>query len=103
MPDDYEPDSGFQWSTLKETDVQSPEPVSTYVIALEELIAALEGTGTLRSDGKVGRRALELVMAIYQSQLAGNAPMKLPLEDRHSAVQALRDNGSFIDRPRGEA
>ena len=98
VKDDYEPDSGFQWSTLREVEVDHPAPVSTYVVALEELIAALEGKGGLRSDGKVGRRSLELVIALYQSQLAGNQPLHLPLQDRETAVQALRDAGQFSDR-----
>ncbi len=87
---DYEPDSGFQWNSLKEREVDSPQPVSTYVVALEELVAALEGNGGLRSDGVVGRRSLELVMAVYQSQLDDNQPVRLPLEDRESGVEALR-------------
>ena len=98
IEDDYEPDTGFQWSSLQEVEVDRPAPVSTYVLALEELIAALEGKGSLRSDGRVGRRSLELVIAVYQSQLAGNQPVHLPLEDRDSAVQALRDADYFTDR-----
>jgi len=98
VEDDYEPDTGFQWSSLQEVEVDHPAPVSTYVVALEELVAALEGKGELRSDGRVGRRSLELVIAMYQSQLAGNQPVHLPLEDRDTAVQALRDAGQFRDR-----
>ena len=99
VPDDYEPDSGFQWSALKETEVEHPPPASTYVLALEELVAALEGNGELRSDGRTGRRSLELIMAVYQSQLAGNQPVRLPLADRDTAVQALRDAGAFVEKP----
>jgi predicted dehydrogenase len=97
VKDDYEADTGFQWSSLQEVAVDHPAPVSTYVLALEELVAALEGRGDLRSDGRVGRRSLELVIAIYQSQLAGNQPVHLPLKDRDTAVQALRDAGQFTD------
>ncbi len=99
VPDDYEPDSGFQWSALEEAEVEHPPPASTYVLALEELAAALEGNGELRSDGRTGRRSLELVMAVYQSQLAGNQPVTLPLADRDTAVQALRDAGAFVEKP----
>lgn len=103
VQDDYEPDSGFQWSTLREVEVDHPAPVSTYVLALEEVISALEGNGELTSsDGRVGRRSLELVIAMYQSHLAGNQPVHLPLEDRDTAVQALRDAGQFIDRTEEE-
>ena len=102
MPDDYEPDSGFQWSALKETEVEHPPPASTYVLALEELVAALEGNGELRSDGRAGRRSLELIIAVYQSQLAGNQPVRLPLADRDTAVQALRDAGAFVEKPEAQ-
>ena len=99
MADEYEPDSGFQWSVLQEAEIDHPAPASTYVLALEELITNLEGKGQLRSDGEVGRRSLELVIAVYQSQLGGNQPVRLPLEDRDTAVQALRDAGQFTEKP----
>ena len=50
-----EPDSGFEWSSLEEQEIERPAPTSTYVDALAELIDALEGKATLRSDGAVGR------------------------------------------------
>ena len=98
VPGDYEPASGFQWSALQRHEIDCPRPVSTYVVALEELVAAMEGNGELRSDGIVGRRSLELVMAVYQSQLRGNQPVRLPLDDRESGVEALRDAGEFVSR-----
>ena len=98
VEDDYEPDSGFQWSSLELTEVDHPPPESTYVLALTELVDALEGRGELRSDGRVGLRSLEMVMAIYQSQLAGNRPVHFPLEARGSGVAALREAGEFVER-----
>jgi predicted dehydrogenase len=95
----YEPDSGFQWSTLEARQVDHPAPISTYVAALDELVAALTGNGSMRSDGLVGRRSLEMVMAIYQSQLNNNQPVSFPLEDRSSAVEALRQTGHFEEKP----
>ena len=93
-----EPDSGFEWSSLEEVEVERPAPVSTYVAALSELIDALEGRGTLRSDGAVGRRSLEMVMAIYQSQLEGNRPVHFPISLAESGVEALRRAGNFEER-----
>ena len=91
VEDDYEPDTGFQWSSLQEVDVDRPAPVSTYVLAVEELIDALEGKGSLRSDGRVGRRSLELVIAVYQSQLAGNQPhAPAPRRPRDGGCSAAR-------------
>ena len=90
-----EPDSGFEWSRLEEETVATEPPNSSYVVALDELLDALEGKGTLRSDGEVGRRSLELVEAIYRSQLAGNTPVNLPLDQRGWAVEPLRQSGHF--------
>ena len=90
-----EPDSGFQWSSLQETSVKTDPPTSSYVVALDELLDALEGKTTLRSDGQVGRRSLELVEAVYRSQLAGNSSVTLPLDQRDWAVETLRQSGHF--------
>ena len=76
-PGDIEPDSGFAWRELAEAPEERPAAASTYCAALDELLDALEGTGTLRSDGRVGRRSLEMIMAIYQSQLEGKPPGEL--------------------------
>ena len=92
------PDSGFEWSSLEEVEVERPAPVSTYVAALSELTDTLEGHGTLRSDGAVGRRSLEMVMAIYQSQLEGNRPVHFPISLAESGVEALRRVGNFKER-----
>ncbi|MAG35906.1 MAG: hypothetical protein CL878_06650 [Dehalococcoidia bacterium] len=96
---DYEPDSGFQWRELKERTVERPQAASTYVVALEELVAALDSGGTVRSDGEVGRRSLEMVAAIYQSQARGNAPIAFPLTERDSGIESLRASGHFEERP----
>ena len=97
-PGDVEPDSGFAWRELAEAPVERPAPASTYCAALDELLDALDGTGTLRSDGRVGRRSLEVIMAIYQSQLEGNRPVSFPLTMAGSGVAALRAAGHFAER-----
>ncbi|MFT5377726.1 MAG: putative dehydrogenase [Candidatus Latescibacterota bacterium] len=95
-----EPDSGFEWSRLQEAELAHPAPASTYVEALAELVTALEGNGALRSDGEVGRRSLEMVHAVYQSQLEGNRPVHFPVTLKGSGVEALRAAGQFRDRDR---
>ena len=101
QPGDYEPDSGFQWSALLPADVEQPEPASSYSEALDELLGALDEEGTLRSDGVVGRRSLEMVMAIYESQLAGNRPVRFPVTESQSGVGRLRAAGWFAPRSAG--
>lgn len=97
--DVYEPDSGFQWSSLQSRQMAHPQPTSSYVVALDELVGALQGEGSLRSDGQVGRRSLEMVMAIYQSQLEGNQPVRFPVSLGESGVEALRRCGHFEELP----
>lgn len=93
-----EPDSGFEWSRLGEVPVDHPPAASTYVAALDELVGALEGTATLRSDGHVGRRSIEMVHAVYQSQLSENRPVTFPVGLKSSGVEALREAGQFVER-----
>ena len=97
-PGDYEPDSGLQWYRLAPAEVDHPSPSSPYVAALNELADVLEGKGTLRSDGEVGRRSLETVMGIYQSQLNGCQPVHFPVTLESSGVAALREAGRFAER-----
>jgi len=96
--DEYEPDSGFQWSGLEPSEVEHPEQASTYSVSLNELLGTLNGQATLRSDGQVGRRSLEIVMAIYQSQTNGNKPVSFPVDLYESGVEQLRASGWFTSR-----
>lgn len=95
VPGVYEADTGFQWYSLAESDLEHPTPNSTYSFALDELADALEGKCGLRSDGDTGRRSLEMVMGLYQSQLNNNQPVYFPVDMNPSGVQLLRDRGSF--------
>jgi UDP-N-acetyl-2-amino-2-deoxyglucuronate dehydrogenase len=97
-PSMREADSGFEWSALEERKVEHPAEASSYVLALQELLDALEDKGGLRSDGEVGRRSLEMVMAVYRSQLEGNRPVGLPLDMGESGVALLRGAGHFVEK-----
>ena len=95
QPAGSEPDSGFQWRHLSAAPVEAPAEASSYSVALDELLDALEGKAQLRSDGRVGRRSLEMIMAVYQSQLQRNRPVSFPVTLTDSGVQALRAAGQF--------
>ncbi len=90
-----EAESGFEWKRLRPVELHHPEPMSTYVEALKELVSALDGKGSLRSDGGVGLRSVEIVHAVYQSQLEGNRPIHFPVSLKTSGVEALRNTGQF--------
>ena len=92
-----EPESGFEWKRLRAVELDHPPPASTYVEAWQELIHALEGKGILRSDGDVGLRSVEMVHAVYQSQLEGNRPIQFPVSLKTSGVEALCKAGRFRD------
>ena len=99
--DVYEPDSEFQWSSLQPLEVGRPQLSSSYVVALEELLQSLNGEAEMRSGGLVGRRSLEMVEAVYRSQLAGNQPVRFPLpalEEEEAGLRSLRRSGQFVER-----
>ncbi len=103
QPGDVEADSGFAWRELAPAPVARPAPASTYTAALDELLDALEGGApasgaALRSDGRAGRRSLEMIMAIYRSQLDGNRPVAFPVTMAESGVEELRAAGQFVNR-----
>ena len=97
-PGAVEGDSGFAWRELAAVPVERPANTSTYCAALDELLDVLDGSGMLRSDGQTGRRSLEMVMAIYQSQLEGNCPIRFPVGMDDSGVEALRSASHFVSR-----
>ena len=63
--------------------------------AYNELVRCLETGGVPSSTGEDGIASVEMVMAIYESQLRGNQLVTLPLADRDSALYRLRDAGHF--------
>jgi predicted dehydrogenase len=79
----------YQGSPCRTRDVShmTPDPGRpTLVAALEEMIAAIEGTGDSRSSGRDGRAALELALAVYESHRCGGVAVMLPLADRDLTV-----------------
>ena len=46
-------------------------------------------------DGRDGRAALEIVMAIYESQRRDNKPVSLPLPGGPSSLHQMREDGFF--------
>ena len=57
---------------------------------IHDMIEAIEQDRPPYIDGKAGRRALEMVLAIYQSAATGK-PVKLPLKD----VASIDFSGRF--------
>jgi predicted dehydrogenase len=84
----------FEWQVLETEPLPEPASAPAFAIAARELIDALEGRATISSTGADGRASLEIIMAIYESQRRGNAPVRLPLAAGPSSLLALaREQG----------
>ncbi|MEZ4870263.1 MAG: Gfo/Idh/MocA family oxidoreductase [Caldilineaceae bacterium] len=90
-----EPDPRIEWYELTPQPFPDIPPASSIQAAMTELVACMETGATPSSTGEDGVASLEMVMAIYESQLQGNAPVVLPLAQRDSALYRLRAEGRF--------
>jgi predicted dehydrogenase len=90
-----EPDPRIEWFQLEE----APFPVATgeggVLAAIRELVECIETGAAPSSTGEDGVASLEMVMGVYASQRAGNAPVALPLIERASQLYQLREDGHF--------
>jgi predicted dehydrogenase len=84
----------FEWQVLESAPLPDLPAPPAFALAARELIDALEGHATISSTGADGRASMELIMAIYESQRRGNAPVTLPLPAGASPLVALaREQG----------
>ena len=71
------PTSHYDWPA---SDLEVGSYLYTHQLgAVDELVEAIEGRGTLICPGEEARKALELTLAIMQSHVGGNRPVSLPL------------------------
>ncbi|MDQ1301856.1 MAG: hypothetical protein QG637_1778 [Chloroflexota bacterium] len=90
-----EPDPRFEWWQLAPVAFPAYRPASPLLEAVTELVAGLETGARPSSSGEDGLAALEICMAVYESQARGNARVALPLADRRSQLSALRAAGKL--------
>jgi len=84
----------FEWQVLEPAPLPDLPAPPAFALAARELIDALEGRATISSTGIDGRASIEIIMAIYESQRRGNAPVQLPLPVGPSPLAALaREQG----------
>lgn len=81
----------FTFDSATRTMVKRPFPLVAYPRsgmqgAVEEIVQCIEGDRPSRSDGRVGRAALELALAVYASHASNGAPVRLPLAERGRVV-----------------
>jgi predicted dehydrogenase len=90
-----EPDPRIEWWRL------DPRPFPAYpqgqplLLAIQELAECLETGKTPSSTGEDGVASVEMCMAVYESELRGNARVTLPLQRRKSQLYALREAGKL--------
>jgi predicted dehydrogenase len=80
---------GFEWQELAREPLPELAAAQPFALAARELVDALEGRATIASTGEDGRASLEIIMAIYASQLRGSQPVELPLPAGPSPLLAL--------------
>lgn len=81
----------FTFDSATRTMVKRPFPLVTYPRsgmqgAVAEIVQCLKEDRPGRSDGRVGRAALELALAVYASHASNGARVLLPLSDRERVV-----------------
>lgn len=90
-----EENHGIEWWDL---DPRPFPPVSQNTAiqqAADDLIKCLDTGQVPRSTGQDGRAALEIIMAIYESQRRGNAKVLCPLPRGPSSLHLMREEGYF--------
>lgn len=84
------------WYTL--TEDQFPPSVwdGTGILnAVRDLVAAIETGAETRSTGEDGRAAIEVIMALYESERRGHEKIPLPLEEPRRMLEVLREEGIY--------
>ena len=84
------------WHTL--TEDQFPPSVwdGTGILnAVRDLVAAIETGAETRSTGEDGRAAIEVIMALYESERRGHEKIPLPLEEPRRRLEVLRAGGLY--------
>ena len=81
----------FTFDSATRTMVKRPFPLVAYPRsgmqgAVEEIVQCIEKDRPSRSDGRVGRAALELALAVYASHASNGARVPLPLAERDRVV-----------------
>ena len=90
-----EPDPLIEWWGLEPKPFPEYRKVSPILEAIRDTIACVESGAVPASTGEDGVASIEMCMAIYESELRGNARVTLPLAERKSQLHALRAAGKL--------
>jgi len=90
-PEDFE--AGWWYELTPGEFPESPWDEPAIQLAARDLIGAIEEDRDCRCTGADGRAAIEIIMAIYESERRGNTKVHLPLGLGESALEILRREG----------
>jgi predicted dehydrogenase len=63
--------------------------------AVRDLVDAIENGGDTRSTGEDGRAAIEIIMALYESERRGHQKVHLPLDEPRRMLDVMREEGIY--------
>lgn len=86
--------SKAQWQDVSSAGIGQPEPLDTpeyrarHVVAVRDLIHAIENDSQPKCNMYEARGAIEMIVAVFESHRQGR-PVKLPLENRQNPLTML--------------
>lgn len=84
------------WSELAPDEMPPPAWEGTGILnAARDLVNAIETGEETRSTGGDGRAAIEIIMALYESERRGHQKISLPLDEPRRMVDVLRAEGIY--------
>jgi len=84
------------WQELAPDTLPAPAWDGTPILnAARDLVHCLETGAEPRSTGEDGRAALEVIMALYESERRGHMKLELPLNEPRPMLEVLRDEGVY--------
>jgi UDP-N-acetyl-2-amino-2-deoxyglucuronate dehydrogenase len=82
------------WQTLAPDELPAPAWDGTPILnAARDLVRCVEDGGRPRSNGEDGRAAIEVIMALYESERRRNEKVALPLDEPRPMLEVLRAEG----------
>ncbi len=83
----WEKDPKDRYTRLRKAEIEAPQETSSQTTAaIKDVIQAIETGSETRSTGEDGRAALEMCIAIHESQRLGNRRIDFPVQNRELSV-----------------
>ena len=84
------------WNRLYERDYPAlPWQEPAILVAAKDLVEAVGQDRECRCTGEDGRAAIEIIMAIYESQRRGHEKVRFPFENEQRMLDVLRQEGVY--------